>query len=375
MRIAIFVMNTYVNDSRVIKQAESLATRYLVDVFCLNDGRFPTQENPSQNVRLLRNVSYSQHATPIVKKLRQGLAYLKYITSSLSALRKYDVAHCNDLETLPIGVAGKLLNRKLKVVYDAHEYETETLWMQNPLKKFLARALEKSLIGFADDVCVVSNGIADEYVRLYGIAKPKLVLNTPKLSSMQKTNLFREKFNIPNNATLFLYQGGLTNGRGIEILLESFARLNSSDSVIVFMGYGPLEGKIRQFVKGYANIYFHEAVSPDALLPYTGSADFGISFTEDSCLNHTFCLPNKFFEYIMAGVPVICSNLVEMRQMISIHRCGLVADTNDAEGFLDCIKRASTTDNEELVLNAMRARQSLNWEAQEKVLFKMYQGL
>jgi glycosyltransferase involved in cell wall biosynthesis len=378
-KVAVLVINEYVNDSRVIKQVESLSSKYIVDVFALNNGTFSKLEQGSSNVRIFRKVSYAKPSNIIIKKLKQVFVYFKYFFTSLLALNKYDIVHCNDLETLPIGVLGKLLakiaNRNLKVVYDAHEYETETLWMQNKFKKFLARKLEGFLIHYADGISVVSDGIANEYVRLYNIDKPYLVLNTPKLATVTKRDFFREKFSISKDTKIFLYQGGLTKGRGIDILLESFCRLEGTKQVIVFMGYGYLQDEIIKYSAEHDNIFFHEAVSPEVLLSYTSAADFGISFIEDLCLNYKYCLPNKIFEYMMTGIPVICSNLIEMKNVVNSHQLGLVANSNDSQGFLECVKLSESIDYPKLVEKVALARTVFNWEQQEKIIFTMYQKL
>lgn len=374
-KVAVLVLNEYVNDSRVIKEVESLSSKYAVDVFALNNGAFNKLERGSSNVRIFRKVSYAKPSNFLIKKIKQVFVYFQYLFSSVLALKKYDIVHCNDLETLPIGMLGKLFNRNLKVVYDAHEYETETLWMKNKFKKFLAKKLEGFLIHYADGVCVVSDGIANEYVRLYNIEKPHLVLNTPKLVTIPKKDIFRERFGIPKETKIFLYQGGLTKGRGIEILLESFCCLGDSKQVIVFMGYGYLESEVKKFAANNDNIYFHEAVSPEVLLSYTSSADFGVSFIEDLCLNYKYCLPNKIFEYMMTGIPVICSNLIEMKKVVNTHQLGLVASTNDSQGFLACVKLSESIDYPQLVENVATARTIFNWEQQEKIIFTMYENL
>lgn len=374
-KIAVLVLNEFINDSRVIKQVESLSCKYKVDVLALNNGELGTTVTHSDNVRVFRKVAYSKPSNFFLKKIKQSVVYLQYLFSSLMNFKDYDVVHCNDLETLPIGILGKLFNRKLKVVYDAHEYETETLWMQNKYKKFLARKLEGFLINYADGVSVVSDGIANEYARIYKIDKPYLVLNTPNLVPIIKQNLFRTKFNIPQDNKIFLYQGGLTKGRGIEILLESFSNLGDTNQVIIFMGYGCLEREVKKYAAKYDNIIYHPAVDPDVLLSYTSSADFGILFYEDNCLNHRYCSPNKMFEYLVAGIPVISSNLVEMKRLVETYHLGLVAITNDVEGFSACVKESYKMDYQELLEKVEVARAIFNWAEQEKVLYRMYENL
>ncbi len=286
-----------------------------------------------------------------------------------------DIIHCNDLLTLPMGViVKKFYNKDVKIVYDAHEYETELNGLEGGKKKF-RKLLEKSLIKYADKVITVSDSIAQEYVRLYGIEKPVLVLNTPPYKTIVKKDIFRETFNISKDKTIFLYQGGLVNGRGIEDILESFRELKNSKSVIVFMGYGVFEEEIQKHAAEYDNIFFHPAVSPDVLLNYTSSADFGISMIEDICLSYRYCLPNKMFEYMMAEVPVIVSNLPEMKKVVETHKVGVVAKNNGREGLEAAIVEATKLDKKELNINIKKAKKIFNWEEQEKILLKTYSEL
>ena len=286
-----------------------------------------------------------------------------------------DIIHCNDLLTLPMGViVKKFYNKDVKIVYDAHEYETELNGLSGR-KKFFRKLLERSLIRYADKVITVSNAIANEYVRLYNIEKPALVLNTPSLKTIIKKNIFREKFGILEDKIVFLYQGGLVNGRGIEDILESFKGLNDSKGVVVFMGYGRLEETIEKYAQENDNIFYHPAVSPDVLLDYTSSADFGISMIEDICLSYRYCLPNKMFEYIMAEVPVIVSNLPEMRKVVDKYKVGVVAKHSGIKGLEEAIIEATKMDKSELIANIREAKKIFNWEEQEKVLLKTYEEL
>lgn len=96
------------------------------------------------------------------------------------------LVHCHDLNTLPIGVAIKLFfNKKVKVVYDAHEYETETVYLKG-VERILAKAFERISIRKVDAVITVSESIASAYRKLYNIKKPFLVKNYPYYCKVQK---------------------------------------------------------------------------------------------------------------------------------------------------------------------------------------------
>ena len=373
VRVVSIVLNNFKNDSRVLKEAISLKNNgYDVTVLALFEEPLLEYEDVSSiavhRIRL-KSRGWSK------KKYIQIFKYVEFIFRVIKGYRKADIFHCNDLNTLPIGVIVKLFfNRGAKIVYDAHEYETEINGVHG-IEKKLKIWLERILIKSADKVITVSDSIANEYHRLYSIPKPALVLNCPSYAEVAKQDLFRKELGIRQEQRIFLYQGGLSVGRGIEILLEAFVSLDSDKMVIVFMGYGSLQENIQKYADKFSNIFFREAVSPHVLLNYTASADYGILFYEDTCLNHRFCSPNKMFEYLMAGIPVLISNLFEMRRLVEAHGLGIVAEKNTVQGFLDAVYQSLEQDYSTTVANVHKARKIFNWEAQEKVLLDVYNEL
>lgn len=378
-KVVSLVLNNFKNDSRVLKENISLQKAgYDVKVVALHEEplkEFEEMQNIPVHRIKLKTRSWSKH------RIVQLIKYFEFIYKFVRKYKKNDIFHCNDLSALPIGaIIKKFFNRNAKIVYDAHEYETEVNGLQG-IEKKLKKWLEKSLIKYADKVITVSDAIADEYVKLYDIGKPALVLNTTPYKKIEKKNIFRETLDIKENQTIFLYQGGLSKGRGIEILLEAFKTLNTkhqsqnTNAVIIFMGYGSLENLIKERSKEYKNIYFHQAVSPDVLLDYTSSADFGISTIEDTCLSYRYCLPNKMFEYLMAEIPVIVSNLYEMKRLVESNKIGTVAKENTPDGLKEAIREAVNLDKEDLQTNIKKLKSVYNWEEQEKVLLNIYKDL
>lgn len=372
-KIANIVFNPFTNDSRVIKESMSLANNnYHVEVIAHLDKNLEKAE--IQNNFIVKRFSYLNRTVTKIKfaKLK---AYLIYLKESTQYCKDFDILHCNDLNALPLAyIIKKFYNKDIKVVYDAHEYETEVSGLSG-VQKIIRKKVEQFLIQYTDAVICVSNKIADEYVRLYNIPKPVLVLNTPAYKNIEKKDIFREYFGIKKEQIIFLYQGALSPGRGVEIILDTFKIMNDEKSVIVFMGYGALEADIKTISKEYTNIYFHKAVSPDILLDYTSSADFGIATIEDSCLSYRYCLPNKIFEYTMANVPVIVSNLPEMKKVVMDNAIGVVAQENTPSGLREAILQAVQLDKNKLQNNIEKVKEIYNWEEQEKVLLALYNDL
>lgn len=372
-KVTSIVLNNFKNDSRVLKENISLQRAgYDVQVVALHEellNEFEKVQNiPVHRVKL-KSRGWSKH------KLIQLLKYFEFIYKVVKQYKKSDIIHCNDLNSLPIGVIiKKFFNRDAKVVYDAHEYEINDVPNQSQRSIKIKYYIEKFFIKYADKVITVSDSIANEYVKLYDIKKPAVVLNTPPYKEIEKKNIFRETLGIKENQTIFLYQGGLSKGRGIEILLEAFKSIDNKNAVIVFMGYGTLENLIQKISKEYKNIYFHKAVSPDVLLDYTSSADFGFLFYENTCLNHYYCSPNKMFEYLMAEIPVIVSNLYEMKRLVEFNKIGTVAKENSPEGLKEAIEEAVKLDKEVLKTNIQKLKTIYNWEEQEKILLDVYKG-
>lgn len=366
------VFNPFINDSRVLKESSSLANAgFNVEVIAHGDKRLENYEI-KENFTIKRFCYLDRKITK--SKLKKLLIYFKWLKAVIAYTKNSDILQCNDLNTLPIAFVVKgFYNKNIKIVYDAHEYETETNGLSG-VSKSITKILEKFFMQYVDKTITVSDGIADEYVKLYNIEKPSLVLNTPLFKEVEKKDIFRETFGIKKNQTIFLYQGSLGRGRGIEVILDTFKELDTS-KVIVFMGYGQLEELLIKESKKYKNIYFHKAVTPDILLDYTSSTDFGIATIEDTCLSYHYCLPNKMFEYIMAEIPVIVSNLPEMKKIVEEDNLGIVAENNTIQGLKEAMKATETLDMQIIKDNLKKAKKTYSWQEQEKVLIETYREI
>lgn len=366
-KVVSLVFGTCVNDSRVLKEAQSLKSAgFDITIAAVHEPLLKEEETLSGidikriKLKFTPNGSYGSR-----------FINLEYLFNILRNFKSIDIYHCNDLNTLFVGVFIKLLiNRNSKIVYDAHEYETERAGFSK-LQKTYAKLLEKFFIKYVDLVITVSESIANDYIKLYNIKKPTLVMNCPKFKDTSKSNIFRDKFGISQDKTIFLYQGLLTQGRGIEILLEYFK--NEKNNVIVFMGHGKLTGKVLSYSKKYPNnIYLHPSVPLDEVISHTASADFGIALIENICLSYYYCMPNKLFEFLMAGLPVIVSNSIEMKNFVNKNQVGIAMNTNNIEGLKEAINNIISLDKNKLIENVNNIKKSYSWEEQEKILINEY---
>lgn len=358
------------NESRILKEVQSIKRLNIFDEIILlgvYDKNLPSSWSIDEtiNVKLIKTYGDGK----ILKYLFLYMALLR-----LMIIKKTKQLNIHNVELLPFAFIAKKIF-KSTVIYDAHELETERNSLSGKRQK-LYRKIERKFIGYCDRVIVVGDAIAEFYKKLYpALEKPTVILNTPYYKINQKRDVFREKFNIAQDKTVFLYQGSLSKGRNVEMMLSLFKDRQRNDAVIVFMGYGDFEALVKSYANSYDNIYFHEAVVPAILQDYTSSADFGISMIEDSCLSYYYCLPNKMFEYLMAEVPVIVSNLPEMKKIVEQHSVGVVAKENTTKGLEDAIEDAMSLNRDEVKQNIKNIKKIYNWEEQEKILLKLYRGL
>lgn len=376
------VLNEFQNDNRVLNEALSLdSAGYKVTIVAmrLTEDIPSTERIGNVDVRRIDRISGRGiiYKIPLVGKV---VKVLKFNFNLYRFLFESDcsIAHCHDLDTLEYGIFLKMVKgKRLKLVYDAHEYETQRNGLRG-ISKLFAIIKERLLIRFCNKVLTVSNTIAEEYVRIYGIKKPTVVLNCPArslASDLTKYDLFRAKFSIPSTSKIFLYQGYLMPGRGIETLLKAFARLQLPNAVLVFMGEGKLAEAIQSHPNFGASVFLHPLVGREVLLQHTSSADFGVAFIEDTSLSYRYCLPNKLFEYIAAGLPVVGSDLPEIRNFITTNGVGVVARDNSIEGVENGIRLLMEKKTDELLDNILRTRSLYNWQSQELHLLAMYKDI
>lgn len=282
---------------------------------------------------------------------------------------KPDVIHCHDTLVLPIGFFIKFFLGK-KLVYDAHELESN----KNGQTKFLSKMtllIEKFCYSSIDLLISVSPSIIKWYEQNLGNKNNVLILNSPQIETLESTisnniNYFHDKFNIDNGKLVFIYVGALTEGRGIETLLQAFQN-PLVKSHVVFMGFGPLKEKILKNVQDFNNIHFHNPVPHDEVVKIVKHADVGLCFLENISLSDYFCLPNKLFEYIFSGTPVLATNFPDISDLVSEYDLGICCDFNLSD-LTNAILSLEIKPPGRILKNL----ENLSWDAQSKKLVTAY---
>jgi glycosyltransferase involved in cell wall biosynthesis len=369
IRVAFSVTNCICHDQRVLKMAglvESLGCNIII--IGRNIGECCNNESVPYTAKRFRMI------------FKKGFLFYMFFNIRLFIFllfNKYDLLVSNDLDTLlPCFLISKL--KKLPLVYDSHEYFTGVPEIQNrPFVRWVWKSIERSVFPYLKYVMTVSDSIAVQYEHEYGL-RPVTVRNC----SMRTGNISpftHEELGInPANLLLILQGTGINIDRGGEELIEAVDLTENVSLLIVGTG-DQLDYLTRKVTALQLNerIRFIPKCPWLTLMRYTRSADAGLSLDKNSNLNYKFSLPNKLFDYISAGIPVIASDLTEISGILSQYNCGVVIPEvtpeeisraiialRDNRGFLSEMKRNSTI-----------ASESLNWETESLKAKKLYRSI
>ncbi len=368
--------HTFAYQSRILKETKSIADAGLTDEVWLVgmwDRGWPEEDRLDER-RLIWRVRPrigSQDSTLLVKTAR----YVEWQSRIFARFRarQVKVINCHSLPVLPIGVLLKS-SCGAKLVYDTHEVESKTESAIG-IKGLLYEVVERSLIRYVDMILTVSEPTAQWYRTAYGVNNVHVVRNIPYRydQDINAGSYLKEKYGIGKDETLYIFQGSMVRGRGIEILLDIFAKVDRKKHV-VFMGFGDLTSLVEQYARSHPNIHLQEPVSPQEVVRYTSGADVGLCLQENVSPNHYLTIPNKFFEYIMSGLAVITSDFPGMGPIIDEAGCGWKAAV-DRDAWFSVISKMTAQEVFRKRQKAMQFRKSIGWQEEEKVMLQAYREL
>jgi glycosyltransferase involved in cell wall biosynthesis len=364
------------NESRVLKETKSLIRTSFFDqiyIAALHSKDLLSEELYAEKIIANRFVlSTKGWGKSFIVQLFKYLEYCVRIYFFYSC-KNIKVINVHSVSLLPLGIALKYFY-KSRLIYDTHELETE-VDNSTGIRKKITKLIEYACLKYVDLIIVVSESIADWYQIHYDIRRPVVVLNVPPRRDLRSSNIFREQLGIKKDQKILIYQGILASGRGVSMILDAFKVRNDDRVVVVFMGYGPMVADITEAARQNLNIFFHPAVSPDIVLDYTSSADVGISLIENTCLSYFYSMPNKLFEYAMAGLPVLVSNMKDMSELVQKNKIGSVIDEFTPQAINRAIDSLMASDLEVMRSNAYRTACLNAWEVQEAKMLNSYKQL
>lgn len=293
--------------------------------------------------------------------------YLKFLYHLFIFLfkNKADFYFAEDVYSLGLMSIFSKIRRK-KLFYNSRElYPFLAGLRERKIVQSILAFVEKLFIKFPDNVLTTGEMDSEFLMHHYHLSNVIVLRNLPSMINILEKIDLRKLLNIPDDSKILLYQGVLIDGRGIKVaikLLQDFEKFH-----FVILGEGREKENFIKFAHSIGvneRVHFMGAVKQEDLVPFTSAADLGLALIENISLSYYYALPGKLFEYIMAEIPVLCTDLPQMKNIVKKYNVGRYVDINNYE---DIIKNVSEIfSNSEIIStykkNCVIAKKELNWE-------------
>ncbi|MEB7049533.1 glycosyltransferase [Mammaliicoccus sciuri] len=309
------------------------------------------------------------------KKIRKWFINGAIITRMIvkGYIQNADIYHANDLNTLPQAIVCSKLRLKPKpLIYDSHEVQSDRTGY-NP--KTIKR-IESFMLKFVNQMIVENHTRAKYNEDIYGFY-PKTLYNYSEKYNIEEKPQFNlhKKISINEDEKILLYQGGLQQGRGLELLIEAMDEIEEGH--LLFIGGGKLTQTLKEQAeasKQADRIHFLDKVPFQELPSYTREAYLGFQVLQNICFNHYSASSNKLFEYMMAHVPVISCDFPEIKKVVEETNTGLVVDSHKASEIANAVNQLvkDTSLRNQLSENTKQAKEIYNWNNEKSKLLEVY---
>lgn len=289
--------------------------------------------------------------------------------------RRSNILVSNDLDTLLANYAASKFKPLSKLVYDSHEYFTEVPELVNRKKiQQIWVAIESWIFPKLKSIYTVNNSISNLYTEKYK-KEVKVVRNS---SPLWKPNNLQSKkeLGIPENKKIIILQGaGINIDRGAEEAVNAMRFLN--DVLLLIVGDGDVVSQLKQTVqedKLEDKVLFFGKKPYSEMMNYTFHADLGLTLDKPTNLNYRYSLPNKVFDYIHAGTPILATDLIEISTIIHQYNIGKIVTDLSPENLARDIQDVLSNETRlaELKENCLKAKEIENWENETLILAKIY---
>ncbi len=365
-KVIVSVINDLVTDQRVHKVCMSLVAMgfELTLVGRLLPNSMPMNDRP-----------YKTHRMRLLFK-KGPLFYAEYNTRLFLylLLHKVKLLVSNDLDTLlPNYLIHKI--KRIPIVYDSHEYFTQVPELVNrPSTQAVWKRIETWIFPKLKDVFTVNDSIADLFQKDYG-NRPRVVRNIPLKGEIIEPATRKELGLAEDKKVLILQGSGINIQRGSEEMVEAMKYIDNA--ILLIVGGGDVIDTLQEMAKNpelEGKIIFKPKQTYEKLMQYTANADLGLTLDKDTNLNYRFSLPNKLFDYIHAGIPILASPLPEIKRVIEKYNIGDFIPSHKPEEIAEKVNQilADQALIQKWKNNITFAAENLTWQNEEKVLKEVY---
>ncbi len=366
-RIIVSVTNDLYTDQRVRKVCEFLITQEydvtLVGRRLKSSKKMPPTAYKTRRFKLL----FTKGALFYANYNLRLFFYLLFIRA--------DVLLANDLDTLYANHWAKKFKQNCRLVYDSHEYYTGVPELiARPKVQRIWEKIEQRTVPKVDAMYTVNESIANLYRKKYN-RNVKVVRNISDFNGIEDVKSKKE-LGLPLDKKIIIIQGaGINIDRGAEEVMDAVKMLD--DTVLIFVGNGDVLPLLKTKSKAEnltQKVLFFGRRPYDELMNFTLHADVGISMDKDTNINYRYSLPNKIFDYIHAGIPVLVSDLKEVAAIVNHYDVGLVCPSHEPAEVANCLRKILFDKDltRQFRVNTKKAAAELNWQNECTVLASLF---
>lgn len=294
-----------------------------------------------------------------------------------------DLYFSNDTDTLlPVFLVSKF--KKVPFFYDSHELFWEVPELEGkPLKQNIWKRIEKMCIPHANACFTVNDSIAlilkNRYLKEFRVIRNISSVSDDYITSPELLKKIKDLLKESGKRKILLYQGsGINIQRGLEEMLDAMEFLKD-DFVLWLVGGGDIWEKLKKTVqtkKLYHAVFFIEKVPRGELNLITRNAHAGLSLDKPINKNYINSLPNKVFDYIHAGIPLISSRIKEIENIINKYEIGITLSNHVPECMASEIMHfMNSLKYDKCKENVILAQKELNWNNEKKILMEQIKKL
>ena len=319
----------------------------------------------------------------VIRRLAIQLTVRAQARASRRVYPPADLVHGMAYMGIPIAL-GLARRDRARTIYDARDIYLDAgnlARLSGPMRWLVARA-ERGWARRVDRVITVNRPYAEVMASRWGVDLPLIVMNCSYryVPPSPRERRFHDALGLGPATRVVVYQGGFSRDRGIEQLIAAIPDVPGA--TLVLLGYGTLQAELERVVADPATggrVRILAAVPPTELLDWIASADVVAMLIQPTTLNHRLTTPNKLFEALAAGVPVVASDLPGMAPIVRETGCGILVDPTDPAAIAAALRDVLATPADEMsawrARCAAAARDRYNWERQMDGLLAEYSRL
>lgn len=316
MKKAVFLFLGNIATDRRVKNFLSVfaADGWHCELIYATPGKADSKDHPLESGIQARQIGLKPTSGPMM-----FINYYRSLKKELARHGNYDVIFSCDLYSLRAAVKHKK-NTRGELVYDAREiYTGLPSLMKSLVKRWIWKRVEFSGLAKTGIILVTAKRDANAILGAHSfLPRSLLVRNLPLRTSPPKRNDYlREYFPLIGARKILVYVGGLQSDRGLEEMINAMTKLRG-EAVFVMIGDGAIRETLQkqtQTLHLEESVFFHPSLDSDSVISVLASANIGISLINTRSQSYTFALPSKIFEYVHAGLPVLTTDLIEVKDL------------------------------------------------------------